>query len=148
MTKHVRDLSKKEAEEHRAKRREIYARTRERQIEYVQAYKARKINPAEARPAKRPIYNVTDYAEEWAFLTEAGMLSTDIIDRSTPSKAWFKKHITPLVKFANCPGCGRKYLVARSRTILICGRDCPKHNYNEAYHIPRGSRKQLEVSHG
>lgn len=135
--KHVTDLSPAEAEERRRKRQELYKRNPERQREYGKAYRERKLNPESAPAPARLTYSVQDYAEEWVFLTDAGMTSMDIINRSRPSKAWFKKHITSLVKYANCPGCGRKYLVAKSGTILTCGRDCPKCNYTEDSRVSR-----------
>ena len=146
MGKRVSDLTPVQAEERRRKRKEIYDANPERQRTYTRNYKARKANTATApKHTPRPQYDAQDYAEEWQFLTNAGLLSTEIIDRSKPSKAWFKKHVTPLVKYSNCPGCGRKYLVAKSGTILICGKDCPKCNYTEDFHV---SRRVMELSHG
>jgi hypothetical protein len=146
MAKRVSELTPAEAEERRRQRREMYAQNPERQRGYSSSYRRRKAEPGKVmRPAHPRSYDALDYAEEWDFLTEAGLLSTEIIDRSMPSKAWFKKHVTPLVKYSNCPGCGRKYLVAKSGTILICGKDCPKCNYTEDFHV---SRRVMELSHG
>ena len=143
MAKLVGELTKEQAAKRRKQRAASYARNPDTQRAATKRYKEKKMNPLSPPPLKRLAYSPQDYAEEWEWLTEAGMLSSDIIARSTPSRAWFKKHITPLVKYANCPGCGRKYLVAKSRTLLICGRDCPKCNYTEDRHM-----RTLEVSHG
>lgn len=145
MAKRISELTPDQAEDRRAQRRKIYARNPAVQRSYSQNYRKRKANPAETPNAPRASYSPQDYAEEWEWLTNAGVLSTDIIAKSTPSKAWFKKHITSLVKYANCPGCGRKYVVANSGTILICSRTCPKHNYTEDYHVSRG-RRELELT--
>lgn len=130
MAKRIADMSTEEAEAHRAARREMYSRDPERQRLYSKAHRLRKAKgTGTSLKPPRPHYDPTDYAEEWRWLTEAGVLSIDIIEKSTPSKAWFKKHITPIVKYANCPGCKRKYLVRRSGTLLICGKDCPRSSY-------------------
>jgi hypothetical protein len=144
VAKRISELTAEQVKERRKQRQEYYHSNPERQREYSRAHKARKATGDAVSP--RP-YDPQEYAEEWAWLTEAGMLSRDIIDRSTPSTAWFKRHITPLVKYANCPGCGRKYLVENSKTLLICGRDCPKNNYTADYHVAR-SKRTLEISHG
>ena len=144
MAKLIGELTPEQAARRREQRAASYARNPDAHRAAVKRYKEKKkMNPLSPPPSKRLAYSPQDYAEEWEWLTEAGMLSSDIIARSTPSRAWFKKHITPLVKYANCPGCGRKYLVAKSRTLLICGRDCPKCNYTEDRHM-----RTLEVSHG
>jgi competence CoiA-like predicted nuclease len=146
LAKRIGELTPEQAEARRAQRRQLYAQDPERQRRYSRTYRERKYSSVTSVSTPRPVYNVTDYAEEWKFLTDCGMLSSEIIERSAPSKAWFKKHVTPRVTHANCPGCSRRYLVAKSGTLLICGKTCPKYNYTDEYHISRGDRRHLELT--
>lgn len=147
MAKRIDELTPTEAEKRRKQRKDMYHRNPERQRGYSAAYRRRKAVPGKELGVPRPRnYDAQDYAEEWQFLTDAGLLSTEIIDRSMPSKAWFKKHVTHLVKYANCPSCGRKYLVAKSGTLLICGKDCPKCYYTDDGRVSR-TQRALELSY-
>jgi hypothetical protein len=127
--KRVSELTPEQAEHRRQVRKEAYGRNREKQNEYNRNYRIAKANGA----LKKREYDAEDYAEEWKWLTEAGMLSADIIKQSTPSATWFKKHVTPLVRYANCPRCKRRFLVEKSGTLMACGKTCPGSSYTSTF---------------
>lgn len=69
-------------------------------------------------------FDPEDYAEEFALLTSIGMVSSEIIRRSNPSRAWFQENIRDLVEWSICEHCNLPYRVKDSHSITVCASYC------------------------
>lgn len=73
---------------------------------------------------RRRAYSPRDYAEEWVFLTSAGVRADQIIERSRPSRYWFNSRVLPLVTKSLCATCGEAFNPQDAGTLLRCAKNC------------------------
>lgn len=69
-------------------------------------------------------FDPEDYAEEWLFLTWAGVRSDQIIERSRPPRTWFSRHVLPRVTRSRCATCGELFNPQVSGFLVRCSKTC------------------------
>lgn len=75
-------------------------------------------------PQTNGCYDPDDYADEWMFLTSAGVRSDLIIERSRPTREWFAKYVMPRVTRSRCATCGEVFNPEDVGLLTRCSKTC------------------------